>query len=91
MLVLFVLAATPRSRWPALGVAGVAGVAAGSLWYVVNVVETGKVDGGLSAASPQIADHALGPTLERIGMLSRDFLEMSGAEGGGWLAHRRPA
>ena len=90
VLVLFVLAATPRSRWPALGVAGVAGIAAGSLWYVVNVVETGKLDGGLSAASPQIADHALGPTLERIGMLSRDFLEMSGAEGGGWLRSPTP-
>ena len=90
VLVLFVLAATPRSRWPALGVAGIAGVAAGSLWYVVNVVETGKLDGGLSAASPQIADHAIGPTLDRIGWLSRDFLEMSGAEGGGWLRSPMP-
>ena len=51
---------------------------------------TGKLDGGLSDAFPQIADRSLGPTLDRIGWLSRDFLEMSGAEGGGWLRSPMP-
>ncbi len=35
--------------WPALGVAGIAGLAGGSVWYYVNLVVTGKLDGGLSA------------------------------------------
>jgi hypothetical protein len=90
VLIAFVLAANPRGKWPALGVAGIAGLAGGSVWYCVNLVVTGELDGGLSEAFPQIADRSLGPTLDRIGWLSRDFLEMSGAEGGGWLRSPTP-
>jgi hypothetical protein len=90
VLVAFVLAANRRRTWPALGVAGIAGLVGGSVWYYVNFVVTAKPDGGLSDAFPQIADRSLGPTLERVGMLSRDFLEMSGAEGGGWLRSPTP-
>jgi len=90
VLIAFVLAANRREKWPSLGVAGIAGLAGGSVWSYVNLVVTDKLDGGLSAAFPQIADRSLGPTLDRIGMLSRDFLEMSGAEGGGWLRSPTP-
>ena len=90
VLIAFVLAANRRGTWPALGVAGIAGLVGGSVWYYVNFVVTGKPDGGLSDAFPQIADRSLGPTLDRIGWLSRDFLEMSGAEGGGWLRSPTP-
>jgi hypothetical protein len=85
VLALVVLAATRRSRWPVLGVAAVAGIALGSVWYGVNAVETGKLDGGLSAAFPQTAVHAAGATVERLGRLFRDFLELSGEKGRGWL------
>jgi hypothetical protein len=90
VLIAFVLAANRRAAWPALGIAGLAGLAGGSVWYYVNLAVTGKLDGGLSDAFPQIADRALGPTLDRIGWLSRDFLEMSGAEGGSWLHSPMP-
>jgi hypothetical protein len=85
VLALFVLAATRRSRWPAVAVVAVAGVALGSVWYGVNLAETGKLDGGLSTAFPQTADHAVDATVERLGRLFRDFLEMSNVWGNGWL------
>jgi hypothetical protein len=85
VLIAFVLVAQPRAHWPALGLAGIAGVAGGSVWYLVNLEHTGHFDGGLSAAFPQVPDRALGPSLDRIGILFRDFFELSGAEGEGWL------
>jgi len=85
VLVAFVLAAQPRSRWPALGLAGIAGVAMGSAWYVVNLAYTGKVDGGLAGAFPQVPDRSAGSSVDRIGLLFKDFFELSGSEGQGWL------
>ncbi|OFW75317.1 MAG: hypothetical protein A2Y55_02330 [Actinobacteria bacterium RBG_16_68_12] len=85
VLALFALASQPRRRWPALALAGVSALAAGSYWYVVNLVETGSVDGGLAAAFPQGGEQTVGATLDRIRLLGTDLLELSAAEGQGQL------
>jgi Dolichyl-phosphate-mannose-protein mannosyltransferase len=48
MLALVAALAHPPRRWPALALAGVAGCAAGSIWYLVNVVEEGRPDADLT-------------------------------------------
>jgi hypothetical protein len=85
VLAAFVLSARPRPRLPALALAGSAGLAAGSVWYVVNLAETRKLDGGLADAFPQFPHRSAGATVDRIGLLFKDLLELSGAEGEGWL------
>ena len=77
-LALFVFAAQPLRRWPALALFGAAGLAVGSLWLVVNVVETGKPGGGVEAVEREWIGH-------RIGRSVVDFLEMSDQEGKGFL------
>ena len=90
VLIAFVLAANRRGTWPALGVAGIAGLVGGSVWYYVNVVATGTLDGGLSDAFPQIADRSLGPTLDRIGWLVRDSPRDVRRRRWGWLRSPTP-
>lgn len=46
LIAVVVLAGQPRRQWPRLGLAGVAGVVLGSYWLVVNLLETGQLDGG---------------------------------------------
>ena len=53
LLVLLAAVEAPRSRRAALLVSGACGLALGSTWYVVNLAETGKLDGGLSADADQ--------------------------------------
>ena len=53
LLVLLAAVGAPRSRRAALLVSGACGLALGSTWYVINLVETGKLDGGLSADADQ--------------------------------------
>ncbi len=43
----------PRSRWVGLLLAGGAGIALGAPWYLLNLAETGELDGGLSADADQ--------------------------------------
>ena len=47
VLVVFVLASQPRSRWWSLAAAGAIGLAAGSFWFALNLVETGDLRGGV--------------------------------------------
>jgi hypothetical protein len=79
ILVAFVLASQPRSRWLSLAVTGAAGLAAGSFWVVVNVVETGDLRGGVTF------DPAVDSTVERIRLSIVDLLELSNAEATGYL------
>jgi uncharacterized membrane protein YciS (DUF1049 family) len=68
----------PR-RWPELAIAGVAGLAAGSAWYLVNAAETGALDGGAGDISGQRAEldgAATATTAMRLGL---SFVDMSGA------------
>ena len=76
----------PRRRWPALLLVGGAGVATGCYWYVLNLVETGHIDGKLaSAANATTVGH--GNTYSAAGVvahfmrLSIDAVDPSGAVG----------
>lgn len=77
-LALVAAVGAPLRRWSALVAAGVAGLVAGSTWYVVNVVETGKPDGGVADELEQRAD--LGATTLITAMrLALSFVDMSGS------------
>jgi hypothetical protein len=75
-LALVATVAQPVRRWPAVGLAGLAGCAAGSIWYVVNLVETGRPNPDISG---QQAD--LGAATTTIATLRYllSFVEMPGA------------
>ena len=80
VLVAFVLASQPRSRWWSLAAAGAVGLAAGSFWFVLNLAETGDPGGGTGF------DQGLDPVLERVRLSFVDLFELSDAEGTGFLA-----
>jgi hypothetical protein len=80
VLAAFVLASQPRSRWWSLAGAGVAGLAAGSFWYVLNLIETGDPRGGVAL------DRGVDPMLERVRLSFVDLFELSNAEATGLLA-----
>lgn len=80
VLAAFAFASQPRSRWWSLFAAGAAGLAAGSFWLVVNLVETGDLRGGIAF------DRGVDPVLERIRLSFLDLVELSDAEGTGLLA-----
>jgi len=80
VLAAFVLASQPRSRWWSLAAAGASGLAAGSFWFVLNLVETGDPRGGAHF------DRGLDPLLERVRLSFVDLFELSDAEGKGFLA-----
>jgi hypothetical protein len=80
VLAALALAAQPRSRWLSLAVTGAAGLAAGSFWFVLNVVETGAPGGGVAL------DSGAQPVLERIRLSFVDLFELSNAENTGLLA-----
>lgn len=76
----FVLAVgrSPR-RWPGLLLAGAAGLALGSTWYVVNLLETGHLDGGSAGEFDQRADVSPAGTTTTALRLALAFVDMSGA------------
>ena len=80
VLVAFVLASQPRSRWWSLAAAGAVGLAAGSFWFVLNLAETGDPGGGTGF------DQGLDPVLERVRLSFVDLFELSDAEGTGFLS-----
>ena len=80
VLALFTLASQPRSRVRRLLAFGAVGLAVGSFWFVVNLVETGEPDGGV------VLDRGMDPLVERIRLSVVDLLELSDAEGTGLLA-----
>src|SRR4029079_14456237 len=79
VLAAFALASQPRSRWWSLAGAGAAGVAAGSFWFVINLVATGDPRGGFTLPGIE-------PLFERIRLSFVDLFELSDAEATGWLA-----
>jgi Dolichyl-phosphate-mannose-protein mannosyltransferase len=83
VLAVFAAASQPRRRWLSVAIAGAAGLASGSYWYVVNRVETGKLDGGLAAAFPQGGDGTVVGILDVLRRLGADLLEVSAGEGQG--------
>ncbi len=83
VLAVFVLASQPRSRWWPLAATGATGLAAGSFWFVVNVVETGNPRGGVTF------DPAADPVLERVRLSFVDLLELSNTDATGYLVSPR--
>ena len=65
LVALVVLAGQPRRQWQRLVVAGVAGVALGSYWLVVNLVATGSLDGGAREQLGQDPDRSFQAVLAR--------------------------
>ena len=59
LLVVAVLALVPARRRRASLIACGAGVLLGAPWYVVNLAETGSLDGGLGDTTGQTADHSV--------------------------------
>lgn len=77
-LALFVFASQPRRRWASLALFGAMGTVAGSLWLVVNLGHTGRLDAGV------VVDRGDAAT-ERIRLSLVDLLELSDAESRGLL------
>lgn len=78
-LALVVAVARPARSWPGIALAGAAGIALGSTWYVVNLVETGELDGGLARIAEQGANHAPAAVATTALRLTLDAIDMSGA------------
>lgn len=77
----FALASQPRSRWWSLAGAGATGLAAGSTWLVLNLVETGDLRGGVEQLG-----RGHDSALESVRLSFVDLFELSDAEGKGLLA-----
>ena len=75
----------PRRRWPAIGAVMVGGTLLGGGWYLVNLVRTGSLDGGLAALADQEARRSLGPVVETTQFLLLDSLERPGTARAGLL------
>jgi hypothetical protein len=76
LVALVVLAGQPRRQWPRLALAGVAGVALGSYWLVVNLVATGSLDGGAREQLDQDhPDRSLQAVLARVMRLLINFAD----------------
>ena len=81
LLVLVVFVFHPPRRWARLALAGASGVALGSFWYLLNLYETGSLDGGVAEVFVQTPDRVLGQTIKRAAAYGFGFLDLSGAEG----------
>ena len=77
-LVLIAVVACPR-RWPAILTAGGAGLAIGSSWYIVNLVETGDLDGGIGESAGQRAVLHAASVAWTATRLLFNVVDMSGA------------
>ncbi len=75
LVALVVLAGQPRRRWPRLALAGVAGLALGSYWLIVNLLETGSLDGGAGEELGEDADRSLQAALARATRLLISFAD----------------
>jgi hypothetical protein len=69
----------PARAWPGLIAATLAGLALGSAWYAVNLVETGELDGGLGAAADQRVALSLPAITTEMARLFLDLFDLSGA------------
>ena len=79
VLALVLAVGQPRRRWPALVGAGLVGCVAGSLWLVVNLVETGGVGTEVPTQPDQTPDLSPLPVVVTALRLGVSFVDMSGA------------
>ena len=78
VLMLVVALCRPRAHWPALALGGAAGAALGSVWYLVNLAESGALDGGLAADADQRVDLSGAPMAINAVRFGLDLVDMSG-------------
>jgi hypothetical protein len=78
LLFAVVLAVVPRERRGASALACGAGVLLGSPWYLLNVIDTGSLDGDLGATTGQAADHSFRAILGTLRALTFDVVDTSG-------------
>ena len=78
VLVGAVLALTPRGRRRSSLLASGVGVVLGVPWYIVNLVETGSVDGGLGDVTGQRSDHSVRTVIGTLRALTFDVVDTSG-------------
>lgn len=76
-----VLALVPGQRRGASLAACGSGVLLGAPWYVVNLAETGSIDGGLGRSTGQHADHSARAVLGTLRALAFDIVDTSGLWG----------
>ncbi len=81
VLAVVVLVGAPARRWGSALAWGLLGCAAGSGWYVWNLVRTGSFDAGLGDTFEQVPDRSPVEVLERSLRHLTDFFELSGAVG----------
>jgi Dolichyl-phosphate-mannose-protein mannosyltransferase len=79
-LALFAFASQPRRRWLSVAALGAVGIAVGSFWFAVNLVEAGHATGGV------VVDRGVNPLGERIWRSVSDLLELSNGENTALLA-----
>lgn len=77
-LALVAAVGTAPARWLRLALAGAAGLAGGSVWYMVNAVETGDLDGGAAEETQQRAELGVSTVTSAL-RLVLGFIDMSGA------------
>ena len=78
VLVAAVLALAPARRRAASLVACGGGVLLGAPWYVINLAETGSLDGGLGDTTGQAADHSVRGVLGTLRALVFDVVDTTG-------------
>jgi hypothetical protein len=81
LILLVGLVLTERNRRPATLLAFAAGVLLGSPWYVLNLAETGTLDGDLADATGQRAVHSVAAVLGTFRALAFDVVDTSGLLG----------
>jgi hypothetical protein len=79
-LALFAFASQPRRRWLSVAALGAVGIAVGSFWFAVNLVEAGHATGGV------VVDRGVNPLGERFWRSVSDLLELSNGENTALLA-----
>jgi hypothetical protein len=78
LVVAIVLAGAASGRRRASAIACGAGVVLGSPWYLVNLVETGSLDGDIADSTNQTAGHSLGALIVSLRAFSFDVVDISG-------------
>lgn len=69
----------PARQWAAIAIAGAGGLLIGSAWYVLNLVETGAIDGGLADAAEQRVELSFATVAWTATHFTFDLVDMSGA------------
>ena len=75
LLAVVVLVGQPRRQWPRLALAAVAGLVLGSYWLIVNLLETGSIDGGAREQLEHDPDAGVRAVLARATRLLVSFAD----------------